>query len=95
MIERHVTFNVYPDKVEQFEKFFVEYYRPAMAVMPGFIKVDLLCQQDQSKQYQMIIRFESMEAAAGWRNSDAHKALQPKIKALYSDSTLQVYDVIA
>jgi heme-degrading monooxygenase HmoA len=95
MIERHVTFNVYPDKRAEFEKVFLEEYRPAMAAMPGFIRVDLLCQPDQPNQYQMVIRFESAEAAADWRSSAAHKSLQPKIKALYSESQLQVYDVIA
>jgi hypothetical protein len=43
----------------------------------------------------MVIRFESMETAADWRNFDAHQALKPKIKALYDGSTLKVYDVIA
>jgi antibiotic biosynthesis monooxygenase (ABM) superfamily enzyme len=95
MIERHVTFNVYPDKRRDFEKFFAEEYRPAMAVMPGFVRVDLLGQSDQTSQYQMVIRFESAEAAADWRSSAAHQLLQPKIKALYSDSKLQVYNVIA
>lgn len=95
MIERHVTFSVYPDKRQEFEKFFAEEYRPAMAGMPGFLRVDLLCEVDQNSEYQMVIRFESADTSAGWRESAAHKALQPKIKALYSDSKLQVYDVIA
>jgi len=95
MIERHVTFNVYPDKVKQFEELFVESYRPAMAVMPGFVKVELLRLSDQSNLYQMVIRFESLEAAADWRRSAAHESLQPKIKALYGSSELRVYDVIA
>ena len=95
MIERHVTFNVYPDKKVEFEELFVEAYRPAMTVMPGFVSVDLLCLPDQPNQYQMVIRFESVEAAAAWRNSAGHQLLQPKIKALYSDSKVEVYDVIA
>jgi heme-degrading monooxygenase HmoA len=94
LIERHVTFSVFPDKKREFEEFFAEEYRPAMAGMPGFMKVDLLCQVDQTSEYQMVIRFESAEAAADWRSSAAHRALQPKIKALYSESKLQVYDVI-
>ena len=49
MIERHVTFNVYPDKGEEFEKLFVEEYRPAMAAMPGFVRVDLLCQPEPAQ----------------------------------------------
>jgi heme-degrading monooxygenase HmoA len=95
MIERHVTFNVYSDKKEEFEKVFKEDYRPAMAVMPGFVKVELLYQPDQTSQYQMVIRFDSLETAADWRNSGAHQSLQPKLKALYSDIKLEVYDVIA
>lgn len=94
MIERHVTFNVYPDRKKEFEKMFVEDYRPAMSGMPGYVKVELLCLTDQISQYQMVIRFESLETAANWRNSAAHQSLQPKLKALYSDSKLEVYDVI-
>jgi antibiotic biosynthesis monooxygenase (ABM) superfamily enzyme len=95
MIERHVTFNVYPDKTSEFEKLFVEEYRPAMSSMPGFIRVDLLCEQNEPTRYQMVIRFDTAESAAAWRNSAAHQALKPKIQSLYQDSTLQVYEVIA
>ena len=95
MIERHVTFNVYPDKKADFEKMFVEQYRPAMSSMAGFVRVELLYRSDEPNKYQMVIRFESAKAASDWRDSDAHKSLQPKFKALYSDSTLHVYDVVA
>jgi heme-degrading monooxygenase HmoA len=95
MIERHVTFSVFPDKCGEFEKFFVEKYRPGMSTMPGFIKVELLREAEQPMQYQMLIRFESLETAAEWRNSVVHKSLQPEFKSLYSESKLQVYDVIA
>jgi heme-degrading monooxygenase HmoA len=95
MIERHVTFDVLPDKAHDFEKLFVEQYRPAMADMPGYIKVELLREQENPGKYQMVIRFESLEAAAAWRRSNAHQALQPKIKALYSNNQQQIYDVIA
>ena len=43
----------------------------------------------------MVIRFQSLETAAAWRDSTDHKALSPKIKALYKESTVQVYEVIA
>ncbi len=95
MIERHVTFSVFPDKCADFEKFFMEQYRPGMSSMPGFVKVELLREADHASQYQMVIRFESAETAAEWRNSAVHKSLQPAFKSLYSESKLQVYDVIA
>ena len=95
MIERHVTFNVLPDKGRDFEKLFVEEYRPAMSKMPGFVKVELLRSQEDPTKHMMIIRFESLETAAAWRSSDAHQALKPKIGALYDGSTVQVFDVIA
>ena len=95
MIERHVTFNVYSNKTNEFEKLFVEEYRPAMSSMAGFVKVELLCEQEDPTRYQMTIRFETAEEAAAWRDSIAHKSLQPKIKSLYRDSTLQVYEVVA
>jgi len=95
MIERHVTFNVLPGREQDFEELFTAEYRPAMSAMPGYVKLELLVEQEDPTQYQMVIRFESLETAAGWRNSDVHQALKPKIKALYDGSKLQVYDVIA
>ncbi len=94
MIERHVTFEVLPDHAADFERFFFDEYRPAMASMPGFDRVDLLRDIDKPGSYQMVIRFDTAEAAAAWRASDAHKALQPRMKALYSGSQLVVYDVV-
>ena len=95
MIERHVTFNVLPDKNQKFEKLFVDEYRPAMASMPGYVNVDLLRKQDDRQMYQMVIRFQTTEQAAAWRESGAHKALSPRLKMLYSESNLSVYDVVA
>lgn len=95
MIERHVTFSVLANKCEEFERFFIEKYRPGMSTMRGFVKVELLREAGQDSQYQMVIRFESLEAAAEWRNSAVHQSLQPAFKLLYSESKLQVYDVIA
>ena len=95
MNERHVSFNVHPDKKAEFERMFLEEYRPAMASMPGFRRVELLCRADAPLQYQMTIRFESAETSAAWRSSPQHERLKPRLKALYSDSDLQVFDVIA
>lgn len=95
MIERHVTFNVLPGKGQAFERLFVEEYKPAMSSMPGFVRVELLREQEDPTQYQMVIRFESLETAANWRNSDQHQALKPKVKALYDGSSLKVYEVVA
>ena len=95
MIERHVTFDVLSDKTTAFETFFIQEYRPAMSSMPGFVRLELLRHQDTPTQYQMLIRFESIEAAAGWRASPEHQALSPRIKELYHSSQLQVYQVIA
>ncbi len=95
MIERHVTFVVHPDKIQEFEELFTQAYRPAMAGMPGYLKVDLLRDNDSPTSYQMVIRFESAETASAWRLSEAHQALSPRLKALYSDSQLQVYEVVA
>jgi len=95
MIERHVTFDVQPGKAGEFERLFSDEYRPAMASMPGFIKVELLREQENPAKYQMVIRFTTLEEAAVWRNSSAHQSLSPKLKALYSASHLQVYEVLA
>jgi antibiotic biosynthesis monooxygenase (ABM) superfamily enzyme len=95
MIERHVTFNVIPGKEKDFEDLFKNEYRIAMSKQPGFTSVTLLKEHEKGNVYQMVIRFQSLETAAAWRDSEDHKALSPKIKALYKDSTVQVYELIA
>jgi heme-degrading monooxygenase HmoA len=74
MIERHVTFNVLPGQEQAFERLFVEEYRPATSRVPGFVKAELLREQEDPNQYQMVIRFESLETAANSRNSDQHQS---------------------
>lgn len=95
MIERHVTFNIIPGKEKDFETLFKEEYSIAMSKQPGFVLVTLLKEHEKEAVYQMTIRFQSLETAAAWRDSSEHKALSPKIKALYSGNTVQVYEVIA
>jgi antibiotic biosynthesis monooxygenase (ABM) superfamily enzyme len=95
MIERHVTFHVFPGKEKNFEILFKEEYSVAMSKQPGFVSVTLLKEQEKGTIYQMAIRFQSLETAAAWRDSLDHKALSPKIKALYSESSVQVYEVTA
>ncbi|MGZ8769341.1 DUF4286 family protein [Aeromicrobium sp.] len=95
MIERHITFNVHPDKTAEFERFFVERYRPTMATSPGFLKAELLREGDSLTRYQMVLRFEDADSAAGWRTSEVHQALQPALTALFSDNEIQGYETIA
>jgi len=95
MIERHVTFNVIPGKEKDFENLFKTEYSVAMARQPGFVSVTLLKEHEKEAVYQMVIRFQSLETAAAWRDSADHKALSPKIKSLYKESTVQVYEVTA
>lgn len=93
-IERHVTFHVLPEKIEEFERFFENEYRPAMANTEGFIKAELLKGMENPQDLKMVLRFESLESAAVWRASATHSALKPKLKSLYDGSELKVYEVI-
>jgi antibiotic biosynthesis monooxygenase (ABM) superfamily enzyme len=95
MIERHVTFNVIPGKEKDFEALFKDAYSTAMSKQPGFVSVTLLKEHEKEAVYQMVIRFQSLETAAAWRDSADHKTLSPRIKTLYKESTIQVYEVIA
>jgi antibiotic biosynthesis monooxygenase (ABM) superfamily enzyme len=95
MIERHVTFNIISGKERDFETLFKEAYSIAMSKQPGFVSVTLLKEHEKDVIYQMVIRFQSLETATAWRDSADHKDLSPKIKALYKESTVQVYEVVA
>lgn len=94
MIERHVTFHVFPDKEEEFGAFFKDEYAPAMAETEGFVSANLLQDQEISGDMKMILRFDSLESAAAWRASQAHENLKPRLKSLYDGSELTVYNVI-
>ena len=94
MIERHITFNVHADRTGEFERFFADEYRPAMAESPGFVKADLLREADQPTRYQMVLRFADGDSAAGWRTSAVHQALQPALLALYADNEIVAYQVV-
>jgi len=94
MIERHVTFHVLPGKEDEFKNFFQAKYRPEMEKTKGFIKAELLNDEDIPQELKMVLRFESTEAAASWRSSDRHQALKPELKALYDGSELKVYIVL-
>jgi heme-degrading monooxygenase HmoA len=94
MIERHVTFHVLPTKGQEFARFFEEEYRPAMAKTAGFLKAELFKDMDNEQDYMMVLRFESLDAAAAWRASDLHQALKPGLKALYDGSELKVLEAV-
>jgi len=94
MIERHITFDVHPDRTGAFEQFIADEYRPAMARSPGFVKLDLLREADSPTRYQIAFRFEDADSAAGWRTSEVHRALQPALTTLHAGMAIQAYEVI-
>jgi heme-degrading monooxygenase HmoA len=94
-IQRHVTFHVLPGKVAEFEQFFVQEYHPAMAATEGFLQASLLKDAAEPQDLIMVLRFDTLESAAAWRNSAGHAALKPRLKSLYSASELEVYEVLA
>jgi heme-degrading monooxygenase HmoA len=94
VIERHITFDARPDLAAEFERFFAERYRPAMAQAPGFIRVELLREMDAPSRYHMVLRWQDVAAATGWRTSATHQGLQPALNALVSTTEITAYDVV-
>ncbi len=93
-IERHITFHVLPEKVEEFGKLFQQEYRPATENTNGFVKAELLKDTEDHQGLKMVLCFESSDAAAGWRTSESHAALKSRLKPLYSGSELKFCEVI-
>ncbi len=67
MIERHIAFNMIPGKEKKFEILFKDEYSVAMSKQPGFISITLLKEHEKEGVYQMVIRFQSIETSAAWR----------------------------
>lgn len=95
MIERHITFNVLPDRGEDFERFFADEYRPAAAKSPRLVDIALLREAEHATRYQMVFRWQDGDAAAGWRTSPEHQALQPGLSALHAGMEIVAYEVVA
>jgi heme-degrading monooxygenase HmoA len=95
MIERHITFNVHAARTVDFERFFADRYRPAMAASPGFVRVELLREAEAPTRYHMTLRFRDAEGAVGWRTSPVHQALAPELAELFSTNEIVGYDVVA
>jgi heme-degrading monooxygenase HmoA len=94
-IERHITFNVHPDRTAEFERFFAEAYRPPVLEMPGLIECGLLREMENPARYQMVFRWESADNAAAWRTSEVHQGLQPGLNALHSGMEIVAYTTVA
>lgn len=95
MIERHVTFNVLPDRTVDFERFFVEAYRPPVLGMPGLIECTLLRESEHAERYQMVFRWETAENAVAWRVSEVHQGLQPALVELHAGMEITAYTKVA
>jgi antibiotic biosynthesis monooxygenase (ABM) superfamily enzyme len=95
MIERHITFDVHPAMTAAFERFYADEYRPAMARSSGYVGSELLREADSTTRYQMVLRFDDADSAAGWRTSEVHQALQPALVALHGGMEVLGYVVIA
>ena len=95
MIERHISFAVLPDKTADFERFFVEQYRPPVLQMPGLIDCSLLREAEHADRYQMVFRWETAENAAAWRTSEVHQGLQPALNALHTGMDIVAFSKIA
>jgi heme-degrading monooxygenase HmoA len=91
MIERHITFNVHPDRTAEFERFIVTQYRPPAMKMPGIVECSLLREAERPERYQLVFRWEKAEDAVGWRVSKVHEGLQPALNALHSGMEIVAY----
>jgi antibiotic biosynthesis monooxygenase (ABM) superfamily enzyme len=95
VIERHITFNVHPDRTADFERFFTETYRPPALAMPGVIECSLLRESENATRYQMIFRWETADNAVAWRVSEIHQGLQPALEALHGGMEITAYVKVA
>lgn len=95
MIERHVTFDVLPERTADFERFFRDQYLPAVHKMAGLIECLLLREAENPLRYQMVFRWQTADNATAWRTSEAHQALQPELGALNSGMTIVAYGSVA
>jgi heme-degrading monooxygenase HmoA len=95
MIERHVTFDVLPERTADFERFFREQYLPAVRAMPDLIECLLLREAENPLRYQMVFRWVTADAATAWRTSAAHQSLQPALSALNSAMSIVAYGQVA
>ena len=97
MIERHITFDVHPDRTGDFERFFADDVPTGdgdvARVRPGATSS---ARPTAPTRYQMVLRFadaRERRRRGGPRRST--RALQPALEALHAGMEIQGYEVIA
>jgi len=95
MIERHISFEVKPDRTDAFERFFTDEYRPPALGFAGLIELSLLREAESATHYQMVFRWDAPEDAVAWRESEVHQALQPALSDLHDGMVISAFTKVA
>jgi len=95
MIERHVTFNLHAGLNQDFEKFMLERYLPAIKARPGAFGAWLMREMQDPSRYHLVLGFETLQSAQDWKASDSHRELSPILKTFYATSEVVVYELVA
>jgi len=77
LIERHLTFNVHPDRTPPSSSSSAASTGPPWRRAGLRAHCELLRESDSPTRYQLVFRFADAEKATAWRTSAIHQALQP------------------
>lgn len=95
MIELHLCLKVKPGQEAALEKTYANTFVPAISRQKGFVHIKLLRHQQRRDQYEIHFAFRTPEERAIWAVSADHEVAFPAIRALCTEISGQLYDVVA
>ncbi len=94
MIELHIYVEPYEGKEKNLEAVFKKEFVPAISVQKGFEKVTLLKRRDNSREYLIVLAFETEEHRLKWVESKEHQIVWPKIVEQCTRISSSGFDIV-
>ena len=94
MIARMIYVKVAPEQVKEAIEDWKNVCAPLMISQPGCLSEELLSCNEEPDEFISLSNWESMEAIAAYRSSEAHERVKHGTRGIKADVQVKTYKVI-
>ncbi len=94
MIARMIYVKVAPEQIQEAIDDWKEVCAPIMISQPGCLSEELLACNEEPDEFISLSNWESMEAIAAYRSSEAHERVKHSTRGIKADVKVKTYKVI-
>jgi len=94
MIARMIYVKVAPEQIQEAIDDWKEVCAPIMISQPGCLSEELLACNEEADEFISLSNWESMEAIAAYRSSEAHERVKHSTRGIKADVKVKTYKVI-